>query len=89
MKSWVSKAINIINADYQRSADTHLIKLEQIAFRDIDIYLKDEDEPSLPLDSNSNEILSTKCNKGIEKIGKNTLVLSNHGNKFETSLLKI
>ena len=42
MKSWVSKAINIINADYQRSADTHLIKLEQIAFRDIDIYLKDE-----------------------------------------------
>ncbi len=40
MKSWVSKAISIINADYQRSADTHLIKLEQIAFRDIDIYLK-------------------------------------------------
>ena len=42
MKSWVSKAINTINADYQRSADTHLIKLEQIAFQGIDIYLKDE-----------------------------------------------
>lgn len=42
MKNWVSRAINTINADYQRSADTHLIKLEQIAFDDIDIYLKDE-----------------------------------------------
>ena len=42
MKNWVSRAINTINADYQRSADTHLIKLEQIAFEDIDIYLKDE-----------------------------------------------
>ena len=42
MNSWVSKAINTINADYQRSADTHLIKLEQIAFQGIDIYLKDE-----------------------------------------------
>ncbi|WP_394222048.1 PLP-dependent cysteine synthase family protein [Alteromonas gracilis] len=42
MKSWVTKAINTINADYQRSADTHLIKLAQIAFPNIDIYLKDE-----------------------------------------------
>ncbi|MBJ2127473.1 PLP-dependent cysteine synthase family protein [Alteromonas sp. IB21] len=42
MTCWVTKAINTINADYQRSADTHLIKLQPIAFKNIDIYLKDE-----------------------------------------------
>ncbi len=42
MSNWVTKAINTINADYQRSADTHLIKLEQIAIPNVDIYLKDE-----------------------------------------------
>lgn len=40
--NWVSDAIAKINADYQRSADTHLIKLEGLGFRGIDIYLKDE-----------------------------------------------
>ncbi|SBT17961.1 Cysteine synthase B [Marinomonas gallaica] len=40
--NWVSDAIAKINADYQRSADTHLIKLEGLNFRGIDIYLKDE-----------------------------------------------
>ncbi|PRO68080.1 PLP-dependent cysteine synthase family protein [Alteromonas gracilis] len=42
MTCWVTQAINTINADYQRSADTHLIKLAPIAFKNIDIYLKDE-----------------------------------------------
>ncbi|BBB31290.1 PLP-dependent cysteine synthase family protein [Neptunomonas japonica] len=39
---WLANAIRIIEADYNRSADTHLIKLDMPAFPDIDIYLKDE-----------------------------------------------
>ena len=42
--SWVSKAIAQIEADYLRSADTHLIPLALPAFarHGIDLYLKDE-----------------------------------------------
>lgn len=40
--SWVSQAIDKIEADFQRSADTHLIKLEIPTLTDVDIYLKDE-----------------------------------------------
>ncbi|CAB5520318.1 O-phosphoserine sulfhydrylase [Citrobacter werkmanii] len=40
--SWVKNAINEINADYQRSADTHLIRLSLPAFPGIQLYLKDE-----------------------------------------------
>ncbi|QYJ87772.1 PLP-dependent cysteine synthase family protein [Shewanella mesophila] len=39
---WVNQAIEKIEADYQRSADTHLIKLDIPCLKDIDIYLKDE-----------------------------------------------
>lgn len=39
---WVANAIRVIEADYNRSADTHLIKLDMPVFPDIDIYLKDE-----------------------------------------------
>lgn len=39
---WVNQAIQKIEADYQRSADTHLIKVELPDFQDIDIYFKDE-----------------------------------------------
>ena len=42
MKSWISQSINKITADYQRSADTHIIKLNIPHFHGIDIYLKDE-----------------------------------------------
>lgn len=42
MDVWVQNAIQAINADYNRSADTHLIKLNLPAFEDIHIYLKDE-----------------------------------------------
>jgi len=42
MKSWISQSINKITADYQRSADTHIIKLNIPYFQGIDIYLKDE-----------------------------------------------
>ncbi|MDC0611347.1 PLP-dependent cysteine synthase family protein [Vibrio sp.] len=39
---WIKDAIGILEADQQRSADTHLIKLRIPALRGIDIYLKDE-----------------------------------------------
>ncbi|MCU6669170.1 PLP-dependent cysteine synthase family protein [Enterobacteriaceae bacterium H4N4] len=43
MKStWVKHAISEINADYQRSADTHLIRLTLPGFAGIQLYLKDE-----------------------------------------------
>ncbi len=44
MKAWVSQAINKISAEYQRSADTHMIKLNipKLTKHGIDIYLKDE-----------------------------------------------
>lgn len=40
--NWVKNAINEINADHQRSADTHLIRLPLPAFPGIQLYLKDE-----------------------------------------------
>lgn len=42
MNTWVTEAINKITADYNRSADTHLIKLDLPKLDGIDIYLKDE-----------------------------------------------
>ncbi|WP_110457724.1 PLP-dependent cysteine synthase family protein [Shewanella algidipiscicola] len=41
-RSWVNQAIAKIEADYQRSADTHLIHLDIPSIKGIDIYLKDE-----------------------------------------------
>jgi cysteine synthase A len=42
--SWLNRAVGLIEADYQRSADTHLIPLPIPAFakHGIDLYLKDE-----------------------------------------------
>lgn len=40
--TWVNHAISEINADFQRSADTHLIRLSLPAFPGIHLYLKDE-----------------------------------------------
>ena len=40
--TWVKHAISEINADYQRSADTHLIRLCLPGFDGIQLYLKDE-----------------------------------------------
>ncbi|MEP3299029.1 MAG: PLP-dependent cysteine synthase family protein [Pseudoruegeria sp.] len=42
MHQWVSEAIGKIEADYQRSADTHLFKIPIPKLRNIEIYLKDE-----------------------------------------------
>ncbi|MDE1513527.1 MAG: PLP-dependent cysteine synthase family protein [Vibrio sp.] len=39
---WINSAIRKIEADYQRSADTHLIKLDLPCIAGVDIYLKDE-----------------------------------------------
>ncbi|MBB1267969.1 PLP-dependent cysteine synthase family protein [Shewanella sp. SR44-3] len=41
-QSWVNRAIGLIEADFQRSADTHLIKLALPQLEGVDIYLKDE-----------------------------------------------
>lgn len=40
--AWIKHAISEINADYQRSADTHLIRLALPEFPGIQLYLKDE-----------------------------------------------
>ncbi len=42
MRNWTNQSVKRIEADFQRSADTHLVKLNIPAFPDIDIYLKDE-----------------------------------------------
>ena len=42
MDAWTNNAIRAINADFNRSADTHLIKLDIPALSGIDLYLKDE-----------------------------------------------
>jgi len=41
-RSWLNQAIAKIEADYHRSADTHLLKIESAQFPDIQIYFKDE-----------------------------------------------
>lgn len=41
-RDWVYNAISEINADFQRSADTHMIRIEIPAAPGIPIYLKDE-----------------------------------------------
>ncbi|MDI3336388.1 PLP-dependent cysteine synthase family protein [Defluviimonas aestuarii] len=42
MRGWVSEAITRIEADFQRSADTHLFRLDVPGITGVDIYLKDE-----------------------------------------------
>lgn len=41
-RAWVTEAIERIDADYERSAETHLVRLPILGERGIDIYLKDE-----------------------------------------------
>lgn len=41
-RSWTREAVRRIEADFQRSSDTHLIPLRLPAFEGIDLYLKDE-----------------------------------------------
>ncbi|WP_110971819.1 PLP-dependent cysteine synthase family protein [Pseudomonas huaxiensis] len=41
-RTWAREAIRIIEADFQRSADTHLIPLPMVGFPEVDLYFKDE-----------------------------------------------
>jgi cysteine synthase A len=41
-KAWLAKALTIINADFNRSSDTHLIKVDLPCFVGVSLYLKDE-----------------------------------------------
>ena len=41
-RDWVSEAMRKIAADFNRSSDTHLIKLDLPCLANIDFYLKDE-----------------------------------------------
>jgi cysteine synthase A len=41
-RQWICEAVERIEADFNRSADTHLIKLELPCFRGTSLYLKDE-----------------------------------------------
>jgi cysteine synthase len=41
-RSWAAQAMQTIEADFNRSADTHLIPLPMPAYPGIDVYLKDE-----------------------------------------------
>jgi cysteine synthase A len=41
-RDWVSEAIRRIEADYNRSADTHLVPLDLPGYPEITVYLKDE-----------------------------------------------
>lgn len=42
MKDWISQAIFKIEADYRRSSDTHLLKIDLPSLQNIHLYLKDE-----------------------------------------------
>jgi len=41
-RNWTREAIRIIEADFQRSADTHLIPLDMPGLPGVDLYFKDE-----------------------------------------------
>jgi cysteine synthase len=41
-REWVRRAVEILEGDARRSADTHLFRLRLPAFNNIDLYLKDE-----------------------------------------------
>jgi cysteine synthase A len=41
-QDWISQAISRIEADFKRSSDTHLLKLELSAVEHVSLYLKDE-----------------------------------------------
>jgi cysteine synthase A len=42
MRDWINQAILKIEADFKRSSDTHLLKVDLPAIKHVDFYLKDE-----------------------------------------------
>ncbi|RDE04885.1 PLP-dependent cysteine synthase family protein [Sphingomonas aracearum] len=74
-RAWLSEAVRRIEADYNRSADTHLIRLDLPRFPGIPLYLKDES--SHPTGSLKHRLarslfLYALCN---EWIGPDTVVI--------------
>ncbi len=47
-RAWVVEAIRKIEADFCRSADTHLLPLPKPGFRGIDVYFAAQRLPPLP-----------------------------------------
>src|SRR4051794_32127851 len=41
-RAWVAHAVHVIESDFNRSADTHLLRVPLPAFPDVALYLKDE-----------------------------------------------
>ena len=46
-RAWVADAVRIIEADFNRSADTHLLRVPLPGAPHVALYLKDEFNPSL------------------------------------------
>jgi cysteine synthase A len=42
MNDWINQAISRIEADFERSSDTHLLKVELPSVKNVSLYLKDE-----------------------------------------------
>src|SRR5215468_1641843 len=79
-REWVRECIVRIEADFNRSSDTHLIKLDLPCLRDVDLYLKDEStHPSGSLKHRlaRSLILYGLCNGWIRK--DTTLIESSSG----------
>ncbi len=45
-RAWNNEAVHLIEADYNRTSDTHLILHRFLAGPEIRLYLKDESQPS-------------------------------------------
>lgn len=75
MRDWVNQAISKIEADFQRSADTHLYKIPLPALKNIHIYLKDES--THPTGSLKHRLARSLFLYGLcnGKINKNTTII--------------
>ncbi len=81
MRDWAYQAIHRIEADFKRSSDTHLLKIELPALRKVSLYLKDES--THPTGSLKHRLarslfLYGLCNGYIDE--KTTIVESSSGN---------
>ena len=71
MNNWNNQAIAKIEADFKRSSDTHLLKVELPAIKNIYLYIKDES--THPIGSLKHRLarslfLYGLCNGDIKKI---------------------
>ena len=80
MRDWTSQAISRIEADFKRSSDTHLLKVELPSIKHVHLYLKDES--THPTGSLKHRLarslfLYALCNGQIQE--KTTIVESSSG----------